>query len=105
MLRRNSLTVAATMAETSTTQATPTGEQVVPMKAGGVDSELSSLSEFGSEYTEESGKQKSVRKRGRGRKGSTATSVFGSLRKNEREDLAGILLGEGEKLEGGTLGA
>ncbi len=106
MLRRNSLT--AVMVEAgpgSAIQSTSAGEPPAPTKAGGVDSELSSLSEFGSELTEDSGKQKSIRRRGRGRKTSAATSIVGSLKKYEREDFAGVLLNEGEKLEGGTLGA
>lgn len=103
MLRRDSLAAASASAPES---AIPPGSAGEPSRApvkGGVDSELSSLSEFGSEVTEESGKAKPGRKRGRRRK-SSAVALIAAPVKNEKEDLASVTLGEGEMLEGGTLG-
>ncbi|KAF9454408.1 hypothetical protein P691DRAFT_770607 [Macrolepiota fuliginosa MF-IS2] len=108
MLRRDSL-AAATAAETVSAPAfvgeVPySGEpsSSTPMK-GGVDSELSSLSEFGSELTEESGKPKAARKKGRRRKSSAVMPTVGLPKKNDKDDLASVLLGDREMLEGGTL--
>lgn len=110
MLRRDSL--AAAMAEnTSASAPASIGPPVVsgeisskPTKGAGADSELSSLSEYGSELTDESGKPKQTKKRGRKRKSSAAASAILVPKKSDRDDLATVLLGNREMLEGGTLG-
>ncbi|KXN86201.1 Peregrin [Leucoagaricus sp. SymC.cos] len=70
-------------------------------KGGGADSELSSLSEFGSEVTEDSGKHNSSRKRARGRRKSSAAAV--TLPGPKKDSMANVIVAEGQTLEGGTL--
>jgi len=79
----------------------------VLVKGGGAESELSSLSEFGSEAVEESGKAKQTKRRGRGRgrrKSSVAALMTTVGCKLDKDNLASVSLAEDEKVEGGTLG-
>jgi hypothetical protein len=63
------------------------------------------LSEFGSEVPEESGKPKVGRKKGKGRRKSSVVTLAMNSSKKLDWDVTSVSVAEGEKVEGGTLGA
>lgn len=106
ILRRDLLMVPPNSATSAVSGGMPAAGTTV-VKGGGAESELSSLSEFGSEAVEESGKAKQTKKRGRGRgrrKGSAAALMTTVGCKLDKDNLTSVSLAEGEKVEGGTLG-
>ncbi|KAJ3565446.1 hypothetical protein NP233_g7624 [Leucocoprinus birnbaumii] len=76
-----------------------------PAKAPGAESELSSLSEFGEEPPEESGKPKQGgRKKGKGRRKSVGgVLALANTKKLDTSSMASVAVSEGGKVEGGTL--
>jgi len=105
-LRRDSLMVPPNSA-TSAVSGEMSAAGTVLVKGGGAESELSSLSEFGSEAVEESGKAKQTKRRGRGRgkrKSSVAALMTTVGCKLDKDNLVSVSLAEDEKVEGGTLG-
>ena len=105
-LRRDSLMVPPNSA-TSAVSGEMSAAGTVLVKGGGAESELSSLSEFGSETVEESGKAKQTKRRGRGRgkrKSSVAALMTTVGCKLDKDNLVSVSLAEDEKVEGGTLG-
>ncbi|KAF5362396.1 hypothetical protein D9756_002180 [Leucocoprinus leucothites] len=113
MLRRDSLlgvnaeSAAGSAPSFTATQAQPpgvSGEPNAGSKGGGVESELSSLSEFGSELAEESGRSKQTKRKGRGRRKSmSATLTTTSGKRLDKGNLVNVSVTEGGKVEGGTL--
>jgi len=106
ILRRDLLMVPPNLA-TSAVSGGMLALGTIMVKGGAAESELSSLSEFGSEAVEESGKAKQTKKKGRGkgrRKSSAAAPMTTVGRKLDKDNLTSVSLAEGEKVEGGTLG-
>lgn len=105
ILRQDSLMVPPNSAISAVSGEMPTAGTTV-VKGGGAESELSSLSEFGSEPAEELGKAKLPKKRGRGRRKSSAAALMTTGGwKFDKDNLMSVSVAEGEKVEGGTLGA
>jgi len=103
-LRRDSLMVPPNSA-TSAVSGEMSAAGTVLVKGGGAESELSSLSEFGSEAVEESGKAKQTKRRGRGKRKSSVAALMTTVGcKLDKDNLVSVSLAEDEKVEGGTLG-